>query len=106
MSMARTTPAQNPRGFNSSKLLVSDKLHPPPTRVHFFVGKDALRVPKDAPSGQCKPLRLRGLAAGGENGRVNGGGGPPPSAASGISPGGAPAPWPPRYRAGSGSTEF
>src|SRR5260370_42378886 len=102
MSMARTTPAQNPRGFNSSKLLVSDKLHPPPTRVHFFVGKDALRVPKDAPSGQCKPLRLRGLAAGGENGRVNGGCGPHQSAASGISPGGGPEPNPAPHRWESG----
>jgi hypothetical protein len=39
MSIARTTPAQNPRGFNSSKVfvcrlflckLVSDKSNPPP----------------------------------------------------------------------------
>jgi hypothetical protein len=76
MSIARTTPAQNPRGFNNSKVFVckfplSDKLHPP-TRVHFLLGNDAVRVSKDAPSGQCKPLRVWGLAADGEKGPVNG----------------------------------
>ena len=37
--MARTTPAQNPRGFNNNKVFVLSQtsLYPPPTRVHFFI---------------------------------------------------------------------
>src|SRR5450631_7360 len=72
MSIARTTPAQNPRGFNSSKVLVSDKSYPPPTQGTLSLLKDALRVSKDTLLGQCKPLRVRGLAVGGENWGANG----------------------------------
>ena len=69
ISMARTTPAQNPRGFNNSNCLLSDNAIP--LKLGYcspkkYALKDTFMVPEGLPEGQCKPLRVQGLAPDGE----------------------------------------
>src|SRR5580704_5458380 len=73
ISMARTTPAQNPRGFNKSSVLpfslgTIEFLF----RVHFPTIFVLLKLTRKNHVGQRKRLKERGLAAGGEIGSANG----------------------------------
>src|ERR1019366_9367243 len=83
ISIARTTPAQNPRGFNSNNCLFSDNAIPlsrsagilpavPRTCPERSQLLDILKVPENAPQGQCKPLKEQGLAPNGEYRTPNG----------------------------------
>src|SRR5579864_6024339 len=71
ISMARTTPAQKPRGFSSSKVLASDTLIGLmiiPSCTLFPVD----RLPDLACGNECKPLKEQYLLASREDSGVNG----------------------------------
>src|SRR5712692_2891178 len=72
ISMARTTPAQNPRGFSRSKVLPSSSTAISLlSRVHVPSGVPN-KLPEKCPFGQRKPQKRQGLAAAGEFCVVNG----------------------------------
>lgn len=77
MSIARTTPAQKPRGFNNSNVLASDKSAPTLYRVQGtrFPWEGCFKGTENGNGGQRKRLTGRGLAADGELLRPNGDGG-------------------------------
>src|SRR5437764_912314 len=72
ISMARTTPAQNPRGFSKSRLFWLSDTYSPCCKGYTFPFMDCLKVSRKYRSGQRKSKHHWELAVEGEKGGVNG----------------------------------